>query len=223
MTEQCDVLYPHEINESLIPRFPPRLLLLQLLRRFSASERLAAPRHLSLLFPALTYPFILPVAIWGNHLLYNALNLGPGLRILSYVSASTDFCTGVFYCVWFVFPYTFPRVFEESCSYILFCVLKFAVCLSQWPRGLRRRSTAARLLRLWVRMPSGTWMSVVSVVCCQVEVSATSWSLVQRSPTVCLVSLCVIKKKQKPREWGGGQDPLGGLSRQDKNLLFLLV
>jgi hypothetical protein len=28
----------------------------------------------------------------------------------------------------------------------------------------------------------------VSVVCCQVEVSATSWSLVQRSPTDCGVS-----------------------------------
>jgi len=26
---------------------------------------------------------------------------------------------------------------------------------SQWPRGLRRRSTAARLLRLWVRIPPG--------------------------------------------------------------------
>jgi hypothetical protein len=26
-------------------------------------------------------------------------------------------------------------------------------------------------------------LSLVSVVCCQVEVSATSWSLVQRSPT----------------------------------------
>jgi hypothetical protein len=30
----------------------------------------------------------------------------------------------------------------------------------------------------------------VSVVCCQVEVSATSWSLVQRSPTECGVSEC---------------------------------
>ena len=28
-------------------------------------------------------------------------------------------------------------------------------CRSQWPRGLRRRSTAARLLRLWVRIPPG--------------------------------------------------------------------
>ena len=33
---------------------------------------------------------------------------------------------------------------------------------------------------------------VVSVVCCQVEVSATSWSLFQRSPTDCAASLCVI-------------------------------
>jgi len=35
-------------------------------------------------------------------------------------------------------------------------------------------------------------LSVVSVVCCQVEVSATSLSLVQRSPTDCAASLCVI-------------------------------
>jgi len=45
---------------------------------------------------------------------------------------------------------------------------------SQWPRGLRRRSAAARLLRSWVRIPPESWMFVVSVVCCQVEVSATS-------------------------------------------------
>jgi len=39
---------------------------------------------------------------------------------------------------------------------------------SQWPRGLRRRSTAARLLRLWVKIPSGAWMSV----CCECCVSS---------------------------------------------------
>jgi hypothetical protein len=43
-------------------------------------------------------------------------------------------------------------------------------------------------------------MFVVSVMCCQVEVFASSWSLVQRSPTDCDASLCVIKKPQK---WGG--------------------
>jgi hypothetical protein len=48
--------------------------------------------------------------------------------------------------------------------------------------------------------------AVARVVCCQVEVSATSWSLVQRSPTKCGVS-CVI---YKPREWGG-PGPLGAV------------
>jgi hypothetical protein len=45
---------------------------------------------------------------------------------------------------------------------------------SQWPHGLRRRSAAVRLMRLFVRIPPGAWMYVVCVVCCQVEVSATS-------------------------------------------------
>ena len=43
-------------------------------------------------------------------------------------------------------------------------------------------------------------LSVVSVVCCQVEVSATDWSLVQRSSTDCGASLCVIKKPRKNEE-----------------------
>ena len=34
---------------------------------------------------------------------------------------------------------------------------------SQWPHGLRRRSAAARLLRLWVRFPPGALM----IVCCE--------------------------------------------------------
>jgi hypothetical protein len=69
------------------------------------------------------------------------------------------------------------------------------ICRSQWPRGLRRRSRAVRLLRYCVRIPPGNGcLSVVCVVCCQVEVSVTSWSLVQRSPTDCGASLCSIKK-----------------------------
>jgi hypothetical protein len=34
---------------------------------------------------------------------------------------------------------------------------------SQWPRGLRRSSAAARLLRSWVSIPPGAWM----FVCCE--------------------------------------------------------
>ena len=37
---------------------------------------------------------------------------------------------------------------------------------SQWPRGLRRRSAAARLLRSWVRIPPGAWI----FVCCECRV-----------------------------------------------------
>jgi len=36
---------------------------------------------------------------------------------------------------------------------------------SQWPRGLRRVSAAARLLRLWFRIPPGEWMSICYECC----------------------------------------------------------
>jgi len=80
--------------------------------------------------------------------------------------------------------------FAWFCTYFSFW---YPACRSQWPRGLRRRSWP---LSCWdCGFESHRWhgcLSVVSVVCCQVEVSATSWSLVQRSPTDCGVSLCVI-------------------------------
>ena len=45
---------------------------------------------------------------------------------------------------------------------------------SRWWRCLRCGSAAAPLLRQWVRIPPGHgWFSVVSIMCCQVEVSAT--------------------------------------------------
>ena len=59
-----------------------------------------------------------------------------------------------------------------------------------WPRGLRRGSAPARLLRLWVRILPGAWMFVSSAVRFQGEVSATSRSFVQRVvPTV--VRCCI--------------------------------
>jgi hypothetical protein len=61
----------------------------------------------------------------------------------------------------------------------------------RWPSGLWRVTAAACLVRLWVRVPAVAWMSVVlSVLCCQVEVSSSGWSLVQESPTDCDVSEC---------------------------------
>ena len=49
---------------------------------------------------------------------------------------------------------------------INFCPLFVRVCRSHRPRGLRRRSSAYRLLRLWVRIPPGAWM----FVCCECSV-----------------------------------------------------
>ena len=57
------------------------------------------------------------------------------------------------------------------------------------------------MLGLRVRMAPMEWKSVVSVVCCQVEVSATSRSLVQRNPTECGVSECDREPLVMGRPW----------------------
>jgi hypothetical protein len=45
------------------------------------------------------------------------------------------------------------------------------------------------------------------VLCvCQAKVSATGWSLAQRSPTDWSASLCVISK---PQAWGGQNSQVG--------------
>jgi hypothetical protein len=49
-------------------------------------------------------------------------------------------------------------------SYIFTCYIQ-QTCRSQWPRGLRRRSAAARLLRSWVRITPGAWMFVCRECC----------------------------------------------------------
>jgi hypothetical protein len=71
---------------------------------------------------------------------------------------------------------------------------------TRWPRGLRRRSAAAWLLGSLVRIPLRAWMFVSCVYmlsCVGREAFATGWSLVQRSPTVCL------NKITKPPVWDG--------------------
>jgi hypothetical protein len=69
---------------------------------------------------------------------------------------------------------------------------------SQWPRGLRLGSATARLLGFRVRIPLVTWLSlsVVSVISCQVEVSASGLS---RGVLPNVVCLSVIVNR---RQWG---------------------
>jgi len=59
-------------------------------------------------------------------------------------------------------------------KYVIITIIIYIFAGPKMLRALRRRSAAARLLRSWVRIPPRAWMSVVSVVCCQVEVSAKS-------------------------------------------------
>jgi len=44
-------------------------------------------------------------------------------------------------------------------------LLSTALCRSQWQCGLRRGSAAAHRVRLWVRIPSATWL-FVDCECC---------------------------------------------------------
>ena len=83
---------------------------------------------------------------------------------------------------------------------------------SQWPRGLRCRSAAARLLRLWVPIPPGAWMSV----CCDCYVLSGRgrWDeLVTRpeeSYRLWRVVVCDLETSWMRRPW-----PTGGC--RDKN------
>jgi len=52
--------------------------------------------------------------------------------------------------------YVFPFIFYPT---------QCTNCRFQWPRCLRRRSTAVRLLRSWVRIPPGGWMFVCRECC----------------------------------------------------------
>ena len=90
--------------------------------------------------------------------------------------------------------------YKETCLFTLAAWILwnnanyFCISLSQWLCGLRHRSAAARLLRLWVRIPPGAWISV-RCECCVMSgrgLCETSWSLVWRRPTDCDASLCVI-------------------------------
>ena len=79
---------------------------------------------------------------------------------------------------------------------------------SQWPRGLRRGSAAARLLGLWVRIQPGAWMSVCCVTCClcvglitRPENSYRVWCVCDREATVmrglCPTGALLLRGKKK--------------------------
>jgi hypothetical protein len=107
--------------------------------------------------------------------------------------------------------------FTDFCSEILSNMIsiyqdfgwwRMTLYRSQWQRGLRHGSAAACLLVMWVRIP--LWhgcLYFVNVVCCQVEVSVTGWSLLQRVlPSVLCVTECDRESSIIRRPW-----PIGAL------------
>ena len=87
------------------------------------------------------------------------------------------------------------------------------VCRSQWPRGLKRRSAAARLLKLWVRIPPVAWMSVCCE-CCVLSGRGLCDELITRpeeSYRLWCVVVCDLETSWMRRPW-----PTGGLLRQQK-------
>ena len=76
-------------------------------------------------------------------------------------------------------------------------------CRSHWSRGLRRRSTAARLLRMWVRIPPGAWMSVCCE-CCVLSGRGLCDALITRpeeSYRLCCVVVCDLETSRMWKPW----------------------
>src|SRR5215469_9564046 len=53
----------------------------------------------------------------------------------------------------------------SSNMFRLLSIIILRVCRSQWPYGVRCRSSVARLIRSWVRIPPGEWMFVFCECC----------------------------------------------------------
>jgi hypothetical protein len=80
-------------------------------------------------------------------------------------------CLTLYSSGWYIGPFNplFWRSPENGASaprHVAVSENLYGVCRSPWPRGLRRRSAAKRLLGSWVRIEPGAWM----FVCCTVFV-----------------------------------------------------
>jgi hypothetical protein len=93
---------------------------------------------------------------------------------------------------------------------------RHAMCES----ALRRRSSAARLLRSWVRIPPGAWMSVCCE-CCVLSGRGLCDGLITRpeeSYRLWGVAVCDLEKQTS---WIRRPRPTWGLSRQEKKKSLL--
>jgi len=118
-----------------------------------------------------------------------------------------------------VYPLQFLLQIWEV-SNLIFLALVTNFCRSQWPRGLRPGSAAPRLLRLWVRIPPGTWTSVCCE-CCVLSGRGLCDRLITRpEESYCLwcVVVCDLEASWMRRPW-----PTGGCCARNKQTTNLHV
>jgi hypothetical protein len=94
-------------------------------------------------------------------------------------------------------------------------------CRSQWPRGLRRKSAAARLLRSWVRIAPGAWI-FVCCECCVLSGRGHCDELITRPEEYyrlwCVV-VCDLETSRMRRPWSA----LGRSATKKSTMFFARV
>ena len=120
--------------------------------------------------------------------LYNTLELlMMGIVVPETCWASNKICNKNLFCIYLAFYFHILTTMhgQNHIKFVRLYLCRRKIHLPLLRRaGLRRRSAAARLLRLWFRIPPGAYM-FVCCVCCVL-------SSFQRRPTDCGASLCVI-------------------------------
>jgi hypothetical protein len=114
-----------------------------------------------------------------------------------------------------------PRVLVATQVSFFICIIScnnFYWSRSQWPRSLRHRSAAVRLLRLWFRIPPRAWMFVYCE-CCVLSGRVLCDELITRpeeSYRLWCVVVCDLETSWMRRPW-----PTGGCCAKLKKILFI--
>jgi hypothetical protein len=108
--------------------------------------------------------------------------------------------------------YTDLLVLISQClMYVCYYIKYYTHSWSQWPRGLRRRCAAARLLRLWVWIPMGAWMIVCFECCVFRGLCDELITHPEESYRLWCVVVCDLETSWMRRPW-----PTGGCRAQRK-------
>ena len=105
------------------------------------------------------------------------------------------------------FRSSFRKDLLQTRKYKIFLISKHSNRLSQWPRGLKRRSAAVHLMRMWVRIQPGAWMSLC-YECCVLSGRGHCVELITRpeeSYRLWCVVVCDVETSWMGRPW----PPLG--------------